>query len=392
MLNGKKNILFVVPTMESGGVETGIVEIAKQNSETKDFNMFLLSYGGTLISKLKVYGVNIIELDVKSKNPFTILGNNKKIEKIIKEYKIDIVQAESRIPAWNCYRACKKLNIPLITTVQFNGLFQKKFGPFGMFSALKRLYNSIMFRSNIIICVSNYVYNYAMEYYKKYINSKNYIGDIKVIHRGIDLNLYSKDNVSVNRILSLQEKLKIPEDRAVITVPARFSKQKGQDYFLKTLKYLKSTNYVCLLVGDLKKRPKYVKYIKKLIYKYNLQNYVIIHDNINDIQALYYISTIVVSSSLKPESFGRISIEAQAMERIFVGTAIGGTLETVIDGKTGFLAPENNEILFAEIIDNVLNLSENEKAKITKEARKNVAENFSFKKCYDNLLEVYKSI
>ncbi len=384
--DNKKNILFVVPTMESGGVEAGIVEIAKKNNETRDFNMFLLSYGGNLISKLKLYNVKFIQLNVKSKNPIKILKNIKKIKDIIKKYKIDIVQAESRAPAWSCYYACKKLNIPFVTTV--HGLYSTKFS---IFSFFKKWYNSIMFRSNTIICVSKYVYYYAIEYYKKCIHKKNFIGDIKIIHRGIDLNLYNKDKVSINRILTLQKKLKIPEDKVIITLPARFSKQKGQDYFLKALKYLKSTNYICLLVGDLKKKPKYVKYIEKLIYKYKLQNYVIIHDNISDIQALYYISTIVVSSSIKPESFGRISIEAQAMERIFVGTAIGGTLETVIDGETGFLVPENNEKAFAEIIDKILNLNEEEKLKIVKAARKNVIENFSFEKCYNNLLKIYKN-
>ncbi len=382
MTDNKKNILFVVPTMESGGVEVGILEIAKKNSETKDFNMFLVSYGGNLISKLKSYNVNCIELNVKSKNPITIFRNIKKIRNIIIKYKIDIVQAESRAPAWSCYYACKKLNIPFITTV--HGLYDVK-------SIFKRWYNSIMFKSNTIICVSKYIYDYTIKYYKKYIHKKDFIGDIKIIQRGIDLNFYNKDKVSANRIISLQKTLKIPEDKAIIALPARFSKQKGQDYFLKTLKYLKSTNYVCLLVGDLKKKPKYVKYIEKLIYKYKLQNHVIIHDNINDIQALYYISTIIVSSSIKPESFGRISIETQAMERIFVGTAIGGTLETVIDGETGFLAPENNEKVFAEIIDKILNLKEEEKLKITKAARKNVSENFSFEKCYKSLLEIYKN-
>ena len=136
MTDNKKNILFVVPTMESGGVEVGILEIAKKNSETKDFNMFLVSYGGNLISKLKSYNVNCIELNVKSKNPITIFRNIKKIRNIIIKYKIDIVQAESRAPAWSCYYACKKLNIPFITTV--HGLYDVK-------SIFKRWYNSIMF-------------------------------------------------------------------------------------------------------------------------------------------------------------------------------------------------------------------------------------------------------
>ena len=108
--------------------------------------------------------------------------------------------------------------------------------------------------------------------------------------------------------------------------------------------------------------------------------------------ALYKVSNIVVSSSVKPESFGRVSIEAQAMKKIFVGTAIGGTLETIIDGKTGFLVPENDAVAFAEKLDNILSLTKEEQTAIGLNSRKHVVDNFSIDVMYNSMVNIYNSI
>ena len=51
----------------------------------------------------------------------------------------------------------------------------------------------------------------------------------------------------------------------------------------------------------------------------------------------YEISDVVISSSIEPEAFGRVSVEAQAMQKPIIASNIGGSNETIIDGKTGFL-------------------------------------------------------
>lgn len=381
----KINILFVIPTMESGGVEMGMLEFAKYNFNNKDLNIFLISSGGTLINKIVHYGVKYIKLDVKSKNPFVILGNIREIKNIIRENKINIVQVESRAPAWSCLYTCKALNIPLITVAQFNGLFKKNF-------FLKKKYNSIMFRGNPVIMVSNAVKNIALTNYKYLLRKKKFLRNIEVVYRGIDPEIYNQKNVNQNRILMLQDELKLPEDKIIITVPSRFTKQKGQEYLLNVLRFLKNENYICLLVGDIRKNPKYVKKIEKLVYKFNLQNYVKICNNISDMPALYVLSNIIISPSIQPEAFGRISIETQSMEKIFIGTAVGGTLETVKNEETGFLVPENNPKEFAEILDKVINLTSAETEKIKKQARQNILDNFTFDLMYNKMLNIYKKI
>ena len=379
----KKNVLYVVPEMNSGGVEVTMLELAKKNFEEKKINMFLLTSGGNMMLKLRSYGVTCLtELNVKTKNPITLILNIEKIKKIIKENNIDIVQVESRAPAWSCYYVCKDLNIPMISTI--NGLYNSS-------NIFKRLYNSAIFKADTIIAVSNYTKEYMLKYYKKYIYTKTFRKNVEVIYRTIDTNVYSSDGVAINRVLEIQKKMNIPEDKIVITLPARFSKQKGQDYFLKVLKYLDRDDYICLLVGDTKKKPKYVKYIEGLIYKYNLQRNVKIFNTIIDMPALYKISNIIISSSIKPESFGRVAIEAQSMNKIFIGTNIGGTLETITDEKTGFLAPYNNIRGFASVLNDVMNISQEKAEKIGLKARDSVLKNFTIDKMYNSLVKIYNN-
>ncbi|MDR1426118.1 MAG: glycosyltransferase family 4 protein [Rickettsiales bacterium] len=380
-----KNVLFVIPTLDSGGVEIGFIEFARKNFEKKDLNIFLLCSGGSLISKVKHYNITHIAMGVNSKNPLKIFLNIGKIKKILKTHHIDLVQVESRAPAWSCFYACRALNIPLVTMVQFNGLFKET-------SFFKKIYNSIMFRGNPIVAVSEFVKKYALGKYKKYISRKTLQRTIEVVHRGIDVNMYSQDNISQNRKLILQNNLRLPDDKIIITLPSRFSLQKGQEYFLSSLRYLRTKNYFCLLIGDIEKNPDYVKRIEKYIYKHNLQEFVKIHENINDMPALYVLSNIVVSSSIQAESFGRTAIEAQSMGKIFVGTALGGTLETVADGETGFLAPANNAREFAMVLEKAIDLPAEEKLKITKKSRQNVIDNFSFDIMYSKMLDIYNKI
>lgn len=375
----KKNIMYIIPSMNTGGVEIGMLEICKKNKETNDFNIFVLTSGGRLIDKLKQYGANVIILDVKSKNPIKIIRNIGKIKNIIKQNKIDLVQAESRVPAWSAYFACKKLKIPFITTVH---------GTYSVNSCLKKKYNSIMLKGDIVIAVSNFIKDYCLDNYKKYINDES---KIKVLYRGIDENLFNQNNVKEQNMLSLQTKLNLSESdkRIIIALPARLTPIKGQDYFLEVLNLLKERNFICLLVGEPSKHKKYCDKLEKYIHDNKLNENIKICGNIDDIQTLYILSDIIISSTIVPESFGRISIEAQSMEKIFIGTALGGTLETVEDKVTGFLAPHNDKQKFAELLEYVINLSEEEKNKIRQNARKNVLEKFTFDSFYSELTSLY---
>ena len=69
---------------------------------------------------------------------------------------------------------------------------------------------------------------------------------------------------------------------------------------------------------------------------------------------LYRAADIVVSASTDPEAFGRVAIEARAMETGIIATAHGGSLETVIDGEAGFLVEPSNRAALKAALAKVL--------------------------------------
>lgn len=380
-----KNILCAVPAMDAGGVEIGILELAKKVNETKDFNLFILTSGGKLLSQINYDNVKIIILDIKSKNPFVILKNQLKIKQILIENKINIVQAESRIPAWNLYFVCKKLNIPFITIV--HGNFSLGNGLFGYF---KKIYNSIIVKGQVVIPVSNFMKDYCLTNYQKYLQNQE--AKVQVIYRGIDIDYFNPTNVSEKSIIELKQELNIPVNKKIIIYPARMTFPKAQDYLLKALNLIKDKHFICYLIGNNEQHPVYKEEILDFIKNNNLQNIVKLHDNIQAMPALYSIGDIFISASRRAEPFGRISIETQAMKKIFIGTAIGGTLETVIDNESGFLAPIDNEQGFANIIEKALYLSDEEKNKIGNNARQNVLNNYTIDSFYNKMKNIYFSI
>ena len=107
----------------------------------------------------------------------------------------------------------------------------------------------------------------------------------------------------------------------------------------------------------------------------------------------YKVSNMVVSSSTEPEAFGRVAIEAQSMERLIIASNIGGSKETVIDEKTGYLFESGNAKSLSEKIIKVLNLDDTTLKTIGIEGRKNVVNKFNVEKmCFSTYSEYKKLI
>ncbi|MDR0423511.1 MAG: glycosyltransferase family 4 protein [Rickettsiales bacterium] len=346
-----------------------------------NYGSFVLTTNGILIPKIKLNGGNVLLLDVKTKNPIKMFINIFRIKNILIKNKIDLVDVVSRAPAWSVYFACKSLGIPLVTTVHGNYSV-------GRYSFFKRKYNSSMFLGDAVICVSNFIKNSALEKYnifkKKYYESK-----VFVVPRGCDTEQFNRESVSNNRIINIVDTLNIPNDKQILLLPGRFADWKGQLYFLDVLKKIENKNYICCMVGSTKNK-KYVNKVFERVRKYKIDLFVRIVDSVRDMPALYNVADVVVSSSIRGEAFGMVTLEAQSMNKIVVATKHGGTMETIDDGKTGFLVNPKNIEEFAKIIDNILVMPKEEKEKIGENARRSVINNFSIQKMCENTMNVYK--
>jgi glycosyltransferase involved in cell wall biosynthesis len=386
MVAKKAVIMQILPSLNNGGVERGVVDIAKSVLEA-GFESIVVSSGGPMVKQFAGLKVKHITLPVHSKNPFTIFQNIKKLAKIIKEYEVNLVHIRSRAPAWVAYFACRKTNCQMASTIHgpySNHLFSQKI------SKLKLKYNSVMLRPKFIIAVSNFIKNYIFENYSEITDlSKK---ETEVIHRGADLNYFSNQKVSSNRTVQLINQWNLPDDKQIIMLPARITAWKGHEFLVEALTKVKSQNFFCIMVGNVDGHNAFAKKLEQKIKDNSLEGKIKLVGQAKDMPAAYLVSDLVISSSIKPEAFGRVAIEAGAMGRIIIATNIGGSLETIIDGKTGFLVEAGNSDDLAAKIDEVLAMDKSKKEQICQNAVKHIAENFSNRKMLDATIKFYHKI
>ncbi len=379
-------IMQILPALVSGGVERGVIDVSKAVAKA-GFESIVVSNGGPMIQQFNGSKVKHIQLPLNSKNPFTLYQNSKKLAKIINDYQVDLVHIRSRSPAWSAYLACKKTGCKMIST--FHGsysstLFTKKISPW------KLKYNAVMLKPKFIIAVSDFIKNYIHQNYSGIANLAE--KEIRVIHRGVDLNYFCNSKVPQSRIIRLIEQWDLPDDKQIIMLPGRITGWKGHEFLISALAKVQNQNFFCIMVGSLKGHEKFAKYLEQKIKENNLQGKIKIVGETKDMPAAYLVSDMVISSSVKPEAFGRVAIEAGAMGRIIIATNIGGSLETVIDNQTGFLVEVNNVDKLAEIIDQVLVMDKTKKEQIQQNAVTHISQNFSNQKMLDETIEFYRQI
>lgn len=373
----KPTILQVVPSLFSGGVERGTIEVAKMLKGV-DYNVIVVSSGGSLVNELTTNNIPHIQMNSASKNPFIIWNNAKLLAKIIREYRVDLVHARSRAPAWSCYLAAKATNTKFLTT--FHGIYN-------ISNFLKRFYNSIMLRGEKIIAVSHFVKQHILDNYTIPENK------IVVIHRGVDYHYFDPKNITEDKLQKFQKKYGIPNNVPIILLPSRMTSWKGHLSLVEALGKLKHRDFYCLMVGDLSKHPNFTQRVKSLINALKLQSKIQIFGHENNMLGLYAISDLVLSTSIEPEAFGRTIAEGQAMEKIVIATKIGGSVETIIDKQTGFHTKPGDADDLVEKIEyclSIINTPEGDKIK--KAARNAVVDNFSLELMLNQTLDLYNQM
>ena len=371
-------VLQVLPELEMGGVEIGTVQIASALQEDGIKN-FVASQGGRLTKDLSKMKVKHLTLPLKTKNIFKMRKNANALAEFIKKNGINIVHARSRAPAWSAYWAAKKAGVHFMTT--FHGTYG--LGPWG----IKKIYNKIMTMGERVIVISNHIKNHVLKNYKKVDEQK-----LRLIHRCVDVEKFDPKSVSQERIIKTIKEYNIPEDKPVLTLIGRITRWKGQHLLVKALSKMKNTNCYCVIAGDAQGRVKYVDEIKELAKKLKVSNRVGFYGKVLDPQALMQVSTVVLSTAIEPEAFGRISVEGQAMGKIVVASNIGGSLDTIKDGVTGKLYQFDDPQALADALDWALSLDEKEKQKIAKNAIKNAKENFTKQIMCDKTIAVYREL
>ncbi|MDB4613063.1 glycosyltransferase family 4 protein [Candidatus Pelagibacter sp.] len=382
-MSSNLKVLQVIPKLGYGGAETGCYDIAHYLPEN-NCGSYIVTSGGELLKFIDKKKVKIIKLPVHSKNPLIIFINFLALIFIILINNISIVHARSRAPAWSCLIAAKITGRKFVTTFH---------GTYNFNSKIKKFYNSVMVRSDLIIAGSNFIFSHIKENYTKYLNAKK---KLLVIFRGINVDYFDPTTKLDSDEKKLLKKWEIEKDKKLILLPGRLTGWKGQEVFIEAINLvnieLGYEAFYAVILGSDQGRDLYKKKLIRLTEQYRLINQVKFIDHCKDMALAYKVSDIVVSASIEPEAFGRVAVEAQSMEKPIIASNIGGSKETVIDEKTGFLFESNNAKSLSQKILKILSMDEASLNSIGREGRKNIIQKFNVEKMCFSTYSEYKRI
>ena len=379
----KINVLQVIPKLGYGGAETGCYDIAHYLAE-QDCGSFIATSGGDLLKFVKKNKVGIFKIPVHSKNPIVIILNTLFLLVLIILKKINIVHARSRAPAWSCYFACLLTNTVFVTTFHGTYNFKNKF---------KKYYNSIMLRSKLTIAGSNFIFGHINENYNEYLNKKK---KLRVIFRGINVDYFSQKNISILKQEKLKREWDLKPDKFTILLPGRLTAWKGQGKLIEALNILiedyNVTEFQAIFLGSDQGRKVYSKKLLSLVERYSLTKKIKFINHCKEMPLAYSLADVVVSASIEPEAFGRVAVESQSMGKPIIASNIGGSKETILNKKSGFLYKHDDPRELAKSLNTVIQLSIDELKFIGNEGRKNITKKFDVEiMCQSNLKE-YKRL
>lgn len=369
----KITVVQMLPELEGGGVERGTLEMGRFLTQ-QGHSSIVISAGGRLVKQLEQEKSRHLCWDVGAKSPKSLFYIFPLCRLLLRE-KIDVLHLRSRMPAWVGYLAWKCLPLekrPVLVTT-FHGFYSVN------------SYSAIMTKGQRIIAVSESIEGHIKENYGKNVQTT-------LIYRGVDDIQFNPDNVSDKRVNDLAAQWKIDRSKPVIMLPGRLTRLKGQNTFIKCLRSFKHIDFTAVLVGDTQDNPHFTKELTEIISQENLKNKVKLVGHCSDMPAALLLADIVISAtSLEPEAFGRTTVEAMAMGKAVIATAHGGSLETVLDGVTGWLvSPSNPESMTSALQEALLNPKKREV--FGKAGKERARKYFTLQKMCDKTLKTYKEL
>jgi glycosyltransferase involved in cell wall biosynthesis len=365
----------MVPELDSGGVERGTLEIGRYLIQ-HGHRSIVISGGGRLVGQLESEGSEHLLWEVGKKSPMT-LRFVPRLKKFLSQQKVDILHLRSRVPAWVGYLAWK--NMPeharprLVTT--FHGFY-----------SVNR-YSAVMANGEKVIAISEVIKQHIIDNYN--IPPAR----IEMIHRGFDQAKFTPSSVTGEEVEYWVKKWNLAEERPpVIMLPGRLTRLKGHDVFINALKIIEDLHWQALCVGDFDEKSGYFNELQQALRDLQINKRVMFVGHCDNMPVAYKLSDIVVSAtSTKPEAFGRIAVEALAMERPVIASAQGGSMETVLPGKTGWLVEPKDPGSLADALREAI-LHPDICRKYGESGRNWVLENFTTEKMCHKTVELYRCL
>lgn len=363
-------VLQVLPALASGGVERGTLEMAAA-LKAVGWRAIVASAGGPLVPALEALGATHVTLPLGSKNPLVIRRNAAALEALMLQERVAIIHARSRAPAWSAWLAARRTGAHFLTT--YHGTYNEDL-PY------KRAYNAIMARGERVIAISQFIARHIQERHGTDAQR------IRIIHRGVDPQLFDPAAVTPERLEALRRQWKLPGDAKVVLLPARLTRWKGQAILVQALARLPE-RVVAVMTGDGK--PKYRQELLDLAGKLGLADRVRLVGHVADMPAALMLADVVLHASTDPEAFGRAVVEGMAMARPVLAADLGAPPEVIRHGQNGWLVPPGFPDVLADAIGVVFALPEAERQLICQRARETVLKHFTTAAMQQATLDTY---
>jgi glycosyltransferase involved in cell wall biosynthesis len=380
----RPTILQVIPQLDAGGAELSVVEIAGAVARAGG-RALVLAEPGRLAADVNAAGGQVMPFPAATKNPLRLLANARRMARIAAREGVDLIHARSRAPAWSALIAARRIGVPFVTT--FHGAYNES-------NRLKRLYNSVMARGDVVIANSRFTAGLIAARYATPPER------IAVIHRGVDTAAFDPAAIAPARVAALRRSWGVAPERRVILHAARLTRWKGQGVLIDAAARLQARgrlqDAVVILAGDAQGRESYVKALQGQIARLDLQEHVRLVGHVADIAAACLAAHVTVVASTEPEAFGRTAIEAAAVACPVIATDLGAPPETVLaaptvteEEATGWLVPPGDAEALADRLAWALALSPSARAGIGDRARRRAVANFSARAMQQSTLAVY---
>ncbi len=369
-------ILQLIPELDAGGAERTTIEIAEAVTRAGG-RCLVASRGGRLEGALADAGGELIRLDMKSKHPVTLWRNAARLARVIRAEGVDIVHARSRAPAWSGLRAAQRAGAHFVTT--YHGTYSAR-------SGLKRAYNAVMASGERVIANSHFIADH--------VRAEHGVGEdrLRVIPRGVDLDVFDPQTVSAKRIARMREGWGAAPEDAVFLLPGRLTRWKGQAFMIDVMTgwhgARRRVRLVCL--GDAQGRSGYEAELEARAHGAGVT--LVLPGHESDMAAAYLAADVVVCPSLEPEAFGRTAAEAQAMGAPVIAADHGGAREVVADGETGWRAAPGDIDSWRAALEAVLSMTPQARAALGARARARASQLFSKPALQESTLQVYREL
>jgi glycosyltransferase involved in cell wall biosynthesis len=379
-------ILQIVPRLDTGGSEQATVEIAEALGRA-GARALVATEGGRMATAFTAAGGEIVPLPMASKNPVTIVANARRLARLIEEKGVDLVHARSRAPAWSALLAAHRTGRPFVTT--YHGAYSTP-GPF------KNFYNSVMARGDRVIANSLYTVNLIV--------SRHQVPQhrIRVIYRGVDLSRFAPELIGPERLARLRRLWGMREAQPVVLQAARLTRWKGQPVVIEAAQQLHDRNRlgdaVFVLAGDEQGREGYRQELEQLIRARGLAGRVKLVGHCDDMPAAFALAQVAIIASTSAETFGRTSIEAQALGCPLIVSDIGAAPETIVPASlternyTGWVIPCRDAAAIAARVEEALGLAPQQRAALGARARTHVTAKFTLSRMQRATLAVYDEL